>query len=176
MKIQKTLRIIFPLLQTLAKNTDSKQKKSKPINWDAPSCCEGWFSIFTATLDWVRGQMEGLRRVWQAVTDSDNTFLSWYTHSLCVIHSVFWPFVANMECYTELCECWQQSYLWFFLQSDVHPLVARQSPLLHGMMPEVIIISKNLHRHKRGSTISSPAATGWPNNTLCSARYSCEHV
>lgn len=88
-----------------------------------------------------------VQRLWQAVTDSDIPFLSWYTHSLCAIQSVFWPFVANMKCYNKLCECWQQSYLWFFLQSDVHPLVARQSSLLHGVMPEVIIISKNLHRH-----------------------------
>ena len=51
-------------------------------------------------------------------------------------------------CCNELCASWHQSYLGFFLQSDVHPPVAGQSPLLHGMVPEVIIISKNLHRHK----------------------------
>lgn len=36
-------------------------------------------------------------------------FLSWFTHSLWVFQSDFWPFVANTECCNTLWECWHQS-------------------------------------------------------------------
>lgn len=68
-----------------------------------------------------------------------------YTISVCNSISLL-----ALCCQHEVLQCGSRhlSYLWFLLQSVVHPPVARQSPLFHGMMPEVIIISKNLHKHK----------------------------
>lgn len=43
---------------------------------------------------------------------------------------------------------WHKFYLWFLLQLRVYTPVARCSPFLHGMMPKVIIISKNLQKTK----------------------------
>lgn len=86
---------------------------------------------------------------------------------------IYPPTVSNpicllaFGCFSELCESWQQSYLWFLLQSDVYPLVVRQSSFLHSMMPEVIIISKNLQDHKEKALLSSPA--GNTHNTVYSA-------
>lgn len=43
---------------------------------------------------------------------------------------------------------WHKFYLWFLLQLRVYTPVARCRPFLHGVMPEVIIISKNLNNTK----------------------------
>lgn len=43
---------------------------------------------------------------------------------------------------------WHKLYLWFLLQLRVYTPVARCRPFLHGVMPEVIIISKNLNKTK----------------------------
>lgn len=83
------------------------RRKSKAKHRDTPSWCVVWqglFCIFTAMWYLRLGQGDrwkgqcGLKRM-QNLTSCHwcwHPFLLWYTHSLCVIQSVFWPFVANM--------------------------------------------------------------------------------
>lgn len=95
-------------------------------------------------------------RAWLAVIDAC-ILLCCDLHT----HTVFWPD--------------NQFYLRFFLQSDVHPPVARKSPLLHGVMSEVIVISENLHKYKgRGSefTCSSRMARCSPRHSYAN-KQSC---
>lgn len=89
-----------------------------------------------------------------------------YFFSLCCDIHIF---LSNAICLLDFgggkLQCavrnWQRSYLWFFMESDVHPPVARQSSLLHCMMPEVIIISKNLNTGKEMFNCS-----GWMSRWL----------
>lgn len=60
---------------------------------------------------------------------------------------------ATAKCCRFLCS-WHRFYLRFLLQLRVYTPVARCSPFLHGVMPEVIIISQNLHKTK-GKKMSS---------------------
>lgn len=50
---------------------------------------------------------------------------------------------------------WHKFYLWFLLQLRVYTPVAGCSPFLHAVMPEVIIISKNLHKGKRKGNVTT---------------------
>lgn len=128
-------------------------RKTKAKHIDTNSRCavwEGLFCIFTAMRYLGLGQRDRWKdRIWTAKEfDKLSVMMAFFSpeiYTLCVCNSIC---LLAFGCFNELCENWQQSYLWFFLQSDVHPPVARQSSLLHSMMPEVIIISKNLNKHK----------------------------
>lgn len=117
------------------------------------------------------GQTEGLLWIEQAFTDA-GIFFSCDTHTVC--NSICLDFNCKRGGLQWTVWSWRQPYLWFFLQSDVHPTVARQSSLLHSMMPEVIIISKNLHKHKGRDYFTCSKSVAGQHSVLTKACM-CKH-
>lgn len=131
--------------QELRKYIYIKRRQQQINNWHKTFSLL-LFYLHSVYNKFIRKRNGKTSTAWQFVNDNGifSFHLLWFYHFFPPVkQSLFWISTSvKLQCALRI---WQRSYLWFFMESDVHPPVARQSSLVHCMMPEVIIICKNLN-------------------------------